>query len=427
MDLLRRHLFLLLCAVGAGLGVALIATGLRAMPKVAAEMDKAKGLYTELSALQNNPANAKAIEAENQRIAAVKADYRRVLDEAAKLYRYTPLLPDVFPSGNDEQRREFRRRYGVAMNELLKVLRGGQPATASDIELMKDKIANERRRAEESSQYTGAVPSQPATATPRTAAGILTRFGARENAAVRAHLAAAQKIYCYITGFEAAESKASGTGKAVPSLDFDSAMRDTGTIEAPTPEDCWRAQVGYWIQKDVVEAIAALNNEAAETLAAGEQDRWVGVMPVKEIIAIRTSQDYVPEGGEFYAGGKPGDFAPALPPATGASVFTGTGSGPTYEVMQFTVKLIMDQRDILRFVEKLSANSFHTLVRIAYRAAPPNKEMTEKIYGAEPVVNVVMDFETVMLGDVFRKLMPASVCEHYKIECPKHEDEPDKG
>jgi hypothetical protein len=49
--------------------------------------------------------------------------------------------------------------------------------------------------------------------------------------------------------------------------------------------------------------------------------------------------------------------------------------------------------------------------------------MVEKIYGSEPVVNVVLDFEVVMLGEVFRELMPDSVCEDYEIACPERGDE----
>ena len=89
----------------------------------------------------------------------------------------------------------------------------------------------------------------------------------------------------------------------------------------------------------------------------------------------------------------------------------------------------MDQRDIPLLVDRLSNNSFHTLLRVSYQSVPPNRKMEGKIYGAEPVVNVVMDFESIMLGEVFRPLMPTSVCEYYEIPCPPHEenDDPSRG
>ena len=94
--------------------------------------------------------------------------------------------------------------------------------------------------------------------------------------------------------------------------------------------------------------------------------------------------------------------------------------------MQFSVKLIMDQRDIPRLIDRLSKNSFHTPLRVAYRAVAPNRKMVGKIYGAEPTVNVVIDFETIMLGEVFRRLMPDEVCEYYEIRCPEREEADDE-
>ena len=102
-------------------------------------------------------------------------------------------------------------------------------------------------------------------------------------------------------------------------------------------------------------------------------------------------------------------------------MFTGTKSTDDYEVVQFTVKAVMDQRDISRLVAKLCNNTFYTLVRTSYLALPPNLQLKGKIYGSEPAVNVVLEFEAVLLGEVFRPLMPQEVCEAYEIKCPSHE------
>ena len=83
----------------------------------------------------------------------------------------------------------------------------------------------------------------------------------------------------------------------------------------------------------------------------------------------------------------------------------------------------MDQRDILRLVDWICKDSFHTLLRVAYKRVEPNRRMIGKIYGSEPTVNVVMDFETMMLGELFRPLMPDIVCEDFEIDCSER-DEP---
>ena len=233
-------------------------------------------------------------------------------------------------------------------------------------------------------------------------------------------------MYCYALHFNDENPPS-----RVMSLHFEPAMKDTGTVDAPELEDVWRAQVGYWVQKDVVDAIVAINNEAAEEARRKGENGWIGIMPVKEVISIRVMPDYVPPlgEGETYAPAAPGGYEEALSPGTAESVFTGTAPSASYEVVQSTVKLVMDQRDIPRLVDSICKNSFHTLLGVSYEAVPPNRKMVGKIYGSEPTVNVVMDFETVMLGEVFRRLMPQVVIEYYDIrcreidECPKIEED----
>jgi hypothetical protein len=148
-------------------------------------------------------------------------------------------------------------------------------------------------------------------------------------------------------------------------------MEDLNSADAPTSEEVWRAQVGYWIQRDVVEAIADVNNAAGEVLKAAGQDRWVGTMPVKDVISIRLGSDfYVPPEGQLYPLPEPGGYAPAVPAGTAETVFTKTASGPYFEVVQISVKLVMDQRDVIKLVERISNKRFYTLVRVAYKEVP---------------------------------------------------------
>jgi hypothetical protein len=298
------------------------------------------------------------------------------------------------------------------MRKLLDSLHWGGPPSAADIEAMKDKIDNEKA----AERQFGSEPSAAggaALAGAFTPAEVLTKLGVKHDPPARASIAAAQKIYCYAVNFF--EDK---PPERVASLEFWLTMKDTGTVEAPEVDDIWRAQVSYWIQKDVVYAIVAVNDEAAEAAKKAKEDQWVGIMPVKEVISIRVS-DYVPPKGDLFAVAQPVGFAAAMPPGTAETAFTGTASGDSYEVVQFTVKLIMDERDIPLLVERLCNNSFRTLLRVSYKSVPVNKTMTGKVYGSEPTVMVVMDFESVLLGEVFRPWMPTEVCDKYEwIKCP---------
>jgi hypothetical protein len=406
MDFVRRNLFLILCGVGSAAGIVLGVTGLRAMPKVLAEMGSAGGVYKSLESLK--PVNGRSLEVENQRIASIQDDHHKIIERAKQLYHVEPLVAGLFPAATAVKRIEFRTKYTEAMRKLLDSLHWGGPPTASDIEAMKDKIENEKAADKLLGSEAGAGGET------HTRAEVLTKLGVKRDPQARASIAAAQKIYCYAVNFFDDKSP-----ERVSSLEYWPTMKDTGTVEAPEAEDVWRAQMSYWVQKDVVEAIVAVNEEAAEAAKQAKEDVWVGMMPVKEVISIRVS-DRVPPKDQLYKVADAGGFTAALPAGTAESVFTGTASGESYDVVQFTVKLIMDERDIPLLVERLCNNSFRMLLRVAYKAVPVNKSLTGKVYGSEPTVNVVMDFETVLLGDVFRPWMPKAVCDKYEINCPEH-------
>jgi len=409
---------MILCCAGAVAGIGLGVTGLRAMPDVGKEMETAAGVYRSLESLQ--PINDGFIKAEEQRIEAIQRDHAKVLERAKRLYSCEPLVPDVFPEVPPIKRIEFRAKYAEAMRALLDLLRWGGPPTAADIEAMKDKIENEKAAQRRFGSESTTAASGAGAAGTHTVAEVLTKLGAKNDPTARASIAAAQKIYCYAVNFFDEKPP-----ERVSSLEFWPTLKETGTAEAPGIDDVWRAQVSYWVQKDVVDAIVAVNQEAAKAAELVKEDQWVGIMPVKEVVSIRVS-DYVPPTGDLFAVAQPVGYGAALPPGTAESVFTGTASGGSYEVVQFTVKLVMDERDIPLLVERLCNNSFRTLLRVSYKKAPANKAMTGKIYGAEPTVLAVLDFEWVMLGDVFRPMMPAEVCDRYEwIKCgePKSGDE----
>lgn len=416
MDFLKRHLFFILCGAGGAVGIALGVTGLQAMPKVLTEMKAAEGVYKNLESLQSKPVNESVIEAENARVQSVIGDCGKVIARTGETCAdYQPLVEGVFPNGPPLKLMEFRTKYHEAMKELLARLNSGGPASASDVELMRRKIEDEKAEAARPGSESGdGTLARELSGEPKNAASVLTRAGVRQDAHARADIQAAQRIFCYaVISFDQKPNE------PVSSLEFVAALKDTGTVDAPYPDEVWRAQVGYWIQRHIVNAIAEVNNEAAEAARAAGQDPWVGIMPVKDVISIRLGLDlYVPPQGELYAVPEPGGYGASVPAGTAETVYTHTASGPYFEVVQIAVKLVMDQRDIPKLVERISNNSFYTLVRAAYKEVQPNLSLTGKVYGSEPTVNVVLEFEFVMLGDIFRKWMPEEVCDKYAIHCP---------
>ena len=117
--------------------------------------------------------------------------------------------------------------------------------------------------------------------------GLSTRF---DQAGVPEVLAMmqAQAMYCY-----AVEPRLARPPAIVSSLDFDPAMEDTGSLDAPYPEEVWRAQLGYWIQKDVVNAIVALNEEAAREVRYRYLFRQAEIHNAQAVAVAHNADDQV--------------------------------------------------------------------------------------------------------------------------------------
>ena len=85
-------------------------------------------------------------------------------------------------------------------------------ATETDIDLMREKQANEEVEARDK----GTIPGGPEMAGPsRTLAGVLTKAGSRADPEARANVTVAQRILCYAVHFTAAVPP-----RSVSSLDF---------------------------------------------------------------------------------------------------------------------------------------------------------------------------------------------------------------
>lgn len=422
MNFIKRHIFYIGCGVAAAGGIALAVTGYTAMPAVEKELEKAKSIYEGLGRLASRPVNEKSIEASQERIDKVLADAEQVLKKAATLYGYEVLVPGVLPNGENNLRLEFKRKYNEAMTALADMLRSGQPAGDREFRLMEEKIEKEQFQESQRGLDRGAAPDDAPSVGPEyNAAGVLTRAGVKTRAVQRAAIQRALTINCYLTPKQK-KSAISGKRASTPSFQYNQYLSDVDDLEPPFLEDVWWGQLHYWIQKDIVETIVKINDAAGDKAAENGEIRWVGIMPVKEIISIRLMDRFVVDDDDYFFGALPGGYGEALPPGTRNTVFTNSMSGPTYDAIQFSVKLVMDQRDIMTFVKEFSDGRFHTLLRVGYSAVEPNRFMHGKVYGAEPVVNVVLDFETILVPEVFRPLMPPGICERYDyMDCPQPE------
>jgi hypothetical protein len=172
--------------------------------------------------------------------------------------------------------------------------------------------------------------------------------------------------------------------------------------DAPTPEDMWEAQVGLWIQEDVVKAIAKLNQEAAERVTEGEA--CVEQVPVKRLVALRVLGYDVPKLGRLTFPAAGGDVQLS---GVGGPSLTGRKCNDQYDVVRFVVRVVIDQRDVLQLIDRISRVNFYQCLGVDYEAVDRDAAINQGyFYGTDPVVTATLEFEGYMAREVYEELMP---------------------
>jgi hypothetical protein len=414
MDLIKRHVFLIICGVVGLAGIVLAFMGVTAMADVKEEMDKAAQVANQIPGYQSNPVNWKSIEAEDERIKLINEQYQQVLDWAKSLNPPEQLVEDCFPTPERDQRTAFRDAYAAKRLALYRMLTPGTVASTQDVADMKEQIEEEAKanRASGLEPAPGLPGEQEKDKTPKTfPSGVPTDEGAAQMAEVRANIKKARQIYCYATPEAIEEIK----------------EIEDGTITLPEPIDMWYAQLSIWVTEPVIEALASVNNAAAAEITADGGDPWVGLLPIKEVISVRSSANYILPAATGRTGSPPGGPDIAFPIASPDQVFTHTASNDLYEVIHFAVKMVVDAREIPTIIDAICEDKLTTVLRVAYEdvsfGTPELWKMSDRIYGSGPTVSVVMDFETILLGDLYRPLMLDSVLESLGQQRPEPTEE----
>ncbi|HUU82266.1 MAG TPA: hypothetical protein VM243_02065, partial [Phycisphaerae bacterium] len=388
MDLLKRQLFPIICAVVSLGSIALGVVGIRSMSGVTDELGKASRRATELQRGAGKPINEEFIEVEQRRIDTITAQYQQVLNWAKERNQAQPLTPGAFPNPDRDQKLAFRAAYSERLNDLLKMLDAGDTATMQDEADAAEQIREEQKLEERfgldprEAEATGEAVQQKPEEPLQFPSGLFTDYGAKNDPAVRANISKAHRIRCYAT---------MGSIEVFAKID-----------EGITPDvlDMWDAQVSLWIQESVIGALARVNDARAQEIEEQGQMPWVGIMPIKELISIRTSQ-YVVEGSAPNARPAPLDWNPTYPRGSGDDAFTHSVSNELFEAVQCTLKMVVDARQIPTIVNEICKDNFYTLLGISYEdlsKEPSTWAMNGRIYGSDPTVKVVLDFETLFFG-----------------------------
>jgi hypothetical protein len=417
LDFLKTNVFYIACGVAVLAAIGTGAWGIAKMSDVNEQMRSVQSVYGQFASVSRSPSNDKTIAAEKNRVDRVQRYYANLIAKAKTFNTYEPLQSPsdepFFPTPSLDGKLQFRNTYVEQFNILLDRLNAGLPPSQADIAITKEIMEQELLAAqnfgadEDTDDQSDPTKGDALADKESYKSGLITVAAARQSPATRAAIRRAKEIYCYAS---------------LDSFQIDSRFVQAGAFSAPAPEDMWRAQLTLWIQQDISDALARANEEAAEALRAKGQSPWVGNLPVKELISIRVS-DYLPTEKTRGEHDVLGD-EPAYPPATSEVVFTKTTSTDLYDVVQFSIKMIVDPTALPTVLDEISRNRFHTLLNVQYAFdnSLVSLDMTGKIYGSGPVVQVLLDYETIFFGDTYRRIMPDVVLEKLGKTRPGQED-----
>lgn len=466
LETVKRYVFEIVCGAVAVLAIVLGVLGLNSMGEINTEMQQVQQLRSQIEsqARSGDVKNSAWVKKAQERIDLIKGSFTSVLDYVRSINQYKPILQNPHKA-TIQERESFGRQYQAEVASWLTRLRAGWVPTEVDVQreldLMsqdepKDTFTFTRERADEpwggpggpgrtggiggtsgppyggpGGGVPGGIGGPGGMGGPGGPQGGPAAEGRRQQAAERAAMRKAKSILCYATRESFQQSPISMPGGP---------MYDVNT--PPTLEQAWYAQLELWIQRDIVEAIATINERRAAELTAENKEPWVGDLPIKEIVSIQMSyyvQDPAagaPQTTETSAPGGPppmgGPIGGPTTPGTGWSpgarstsdskalsraeplaanipVFTGRFTNDLHEVLRFSVRLVVDARDIPAIVAGLCEKRFHVPLRVSYEAFTPDPSMTGKIYGEAPLAVLTIDFESMLFSEFYLPIMPDPV------------------
>ncbi len=403
----KSHLHIVISGALAVLGIVMLVAGY--MDKsVSAKLQEDVGSISQLNTL--SAVNPDIIQNAKLELNETREIVSRMREQVENIGSHEPLLDDVFPTNRDTSSLlDFKTELNNMYNRvLLDRLQAGDQPTAEEIE----KKAREMEAAKELLKLQlefgekTESKSESGSSGPGGGPTIFQGFGnnpsqllnnssnkedltpeerVQENASARASVERARSIRCYANS-ESFDPQPAVTESSMPNI-----------------TDLWVAQMSLWIQEDMINAIARLNEQKAQQLQQAGQDPWVGNMPIKHLRSI-VINGYA-QGSEGSPAGGRGSMG------EGQGSFTGRGTTPAVDVLHFEMELVIDASMLPAVIDELSAAGFYTVLLANYREVEANADLTGYIYGSQPAIQLTLKMEGALLRDKYEDLIPEPVKE----------------
>ena len=253
---------------------------------------------------------------------------------------HTRLVSSSLPNPTDPSRYDFQDTDLAALANLRKnVLNGDMPPNDAQIKVRLDALRAEKDKLLQ--RFNGAVTNQDAVDAEYNAAAALVPDE------MRMETAQSHKMYIF-----------------PDALAVDPIIGDKS--KPPTADQIWYAQVGYWVQQDVASAIARTNAKASNVLDAPIKALVHLDVPVSSLLYLLPMPEGAASSGGRRGGGMDAFVSTAGDPdakLTTQTALTPTGRvcNPLYDVVQFTLGVNVDARDVEMFLRNLCADQFITV------------------------------------------------------------------
>lgn len=364
------------------------------------------GVTTEAPALGQFP-TSEAFKKGEELVAQMEKQSQGVMKKAIERNRRTPLVATAFPKPRGAALPEFKRLYHQRLRDgFRQQIRGTVPPNPTEVATERERLWNEvwlpkvpvqgGQRINEQQvkeQFEDeVVPSLPDQ----------LRVARSQAGAVYIHEPVAQ-------------------GGFMGSFDISKDIPRPETQQIPTLVDAWAAQLGLWVQEDVVAAIVATN-------AAGGPQSTTDRSVVKRLVKVEVIPAYITKAGPVAiaqanqaanARGPQPAADPALEQAAGtasdlAKVYTVSPTGRVcnslYDVMHFSFTVDVEAEQYQAVLANLANNRFITVHGIDLLALDGARyQAAGLVYGAKPVVQMTVKAETIFFREWTKPLMPEAV------------------
>lgn len=436
MEFVKQYLLSLVSGVLALVFVAVAVVGMMS-DSVKEKMSQRISAAGEIDTFASNPVNEERISAEKRRVDLFKKEFAAALDTLKEINARKELMPGVFPEPTSGATLlEFQNAYRSAIGALPGVLLAeGLPTEADYREAYED--IEEQRRLEQEMKAEGEPSGERpvAAAAPRGGGGegvmgegggmMMGRgFGGR----------GAPMMGRGGGGGGESHTNLPAPDKSNPKYDYELRARvmkaktirmyadvinsfhisPIGAPDAPRPtvEALWKAQVGLWIQEDVVSAIAELNAEAARQLRDVEPQ--VEYMPVKRLERINVFGYRLKDRMLEFESWSPAESARDDKHA--GDSFTGKVSDDQFDVLRFNVIVVVDQRQLMRLIDAIAKKNLYKCIELEYGIPPETDQERGYLYGSSPCVRARIEFEAYMSRKEFATMMPKAIADQLGVK-----------